>query len=243
LFASEEEMALAVLNAGVDLLLDVNDPGRIVDFFCECADLGKLTQQRIDDAFARVWELKQKAFSEYHKEPLAPDSPTSPDASALAHRVARGAIEITGSGKQAGLLPFASDVPLVAVLLKPFQTPIEPLTQPLAAALRQKFCDVKYLQLGPQADVADYEAAAYVARDAAQLLVAIIVRPAAWYAFGLLPAQKEFVRWITQERAVALASLGVPYALRDFPDAAIRICTYSDVPVSQQALVDVLLAM
>jgi hypothetical protein len=99
---------------------------------------------------------------------------------------------------------------------------------------------VKYLQLGPQADVADYQAAAYVARDAPQLLVAIIVRPAAWYAFGLLPDQKAFVEWITQERAVVLASLGVPHALQDFPDAAVGICTYSDVPVSQQALADFL---
>ena len=101
---------------------------------------------------------------------------------------------------------------------------------------------MKYLQLGPQADVADYQAAAYVAVDAQQLLVAMIVRPAAWHAFGLLTEQKEFVKWITQERAVVLASLGVPYALRDFPDAAVSICTYSDVPVSQQALAEFLLA-
>ena len=39
-----------------------------------------------------------------------------------------------------------------------------------------------------------------------------------------------------------LASLGVPYALEDYPDAAVRICTYSDVPVSQQALAEFLLA-
>jgi beta-glucosidase-like glycosyl hydrolase len=240
-FASEEEMALAVLNAGVDLLLDVNDPARIVDFLCECVDREQLTQQRIDEAFARVWQLKQKAFSDFHQAALGPISPSSPNASALAQRVAQGAIEITGSGKQADVLPFEPDSPLVAVLLKPFETPIEPQTQPLAAALRQQFREVKYLQLGPQADVADYEAAAYIVLDAPQLLVAIIVRPAAWHAFGLLPVQKEFVQWITQERAVVLASLGVPYALRDFPDAALRICTYSDVPVSQQALAEFLL--
>jgi beta-glucosidase-like glycosyl hydrolase len=241
-FASEEEMALAVLNAGVDLLLDVNDPSRIVDFLFECVDRGKLTQQRIDDALARVWQLKQKAFSDSHERASAPSSPSSPNALALAQRIARGAIENIGSGKRSDILPFDPDAPLVAVLLKPFQTSIEPLTQPLAAALREQFRDVKYLQLGPQADVADYEAAAYVVRDAPQLLVAIIVRPAAWNAFGLLPQQKEFVQWITQERSVVLASLGVPYALRDFPEASHRICTYSDVPVSQQALADFLLA-
>jgi hypothetical protein len=69
----------------------------------------------------------------------------------------------------------------------------------------------------------------------------MIVRPAAWHAFGLLPPQREFVRRLTAERPVVLASLGVPYALDDYPDAAVRICTYSDVAVSQRALVDVLL--
>ena len=50
------------------------------------------------------------------------------------------------------------------------------------------------------------------------------------------------MRQLIRERDdVVLASLGVPYALEDYPDAAVRICTYSDVPVSQQALAEFLL--
>ena len=64
-----------------------------------------------------------------------------------------------------------------------------------------------------------------------------VVRPAAWDAFGLLPWQRELLEHILSERPdVALASLGVPYVLNDFPGAAVRICTYSDVPISQDAL-------
>ena len=75
-----------------------------------------------------------------------------------------------------------------------------------------------------------------------QLVIAIIVRPAAWHAFGLKPEQKRFVEQVTQSRDdVVLASMGVPYVLEDFPSAAVRICTYSDVPVSQQALAEFLL--
>jgi hypothetical protein len=48
------------------------------------------------------------------------------------------------------------------------------------------------------------------------------------------------VEWLTTEREAVLASLGVPYALQDYPHAAVRICTYSDVPVSQRALADFL---
>ena len=56
-----------------------------------------------------------------------------------------------------------------------------------------------------------------------------------WAAAGAA----EFVQQLIRERSdVVLASLGVPYALQDYPDAAVRICTYSDVPVSQQALAE-----
>jgi hypothetical protein len=71
----------------------------------------------------------------------------------------------------------------------------------------------------------------------------MVIRPAAWHAFGLRPEQSKFVRQLIQARNdVVLASLGVPYALEDFHDAAVRICTYSDVPVSQQALADYLVS-
>ena len=76
-FATEEEMALAVLNAGVDLLLDVNDPGRIVDFLCESVDRGKLTQQRVDEAFARVWQLKQRALFDFNNALLQQNAPSA----------------------------------------------------------------------------------------------------------------------------------------------------------------------
>ena len=67
-----------------------------------------------------------------------------------------------------------------------------------------------------------------------------VVRPAAWHAYGLREEQREFIRQLTGTRPLVLASLGAPYELQNFPDAAVRICTYSDVPVSQIALADVL---
>ncbi len=105
-----------------------------------------------------------------------------------------------------------------------------------------QFRDVKYFELGPHADAATLAAAHEQALAAEQLLVAMIVRPAAWHAFGLLAPQAEFVQRLTSARPTVVASLGVPQALGDYPAAAVRICTYSDVAVSQQALADVLLA-
>jgi beta-N-acetylhexosaminidase len=157
-----------------------------------------------------------------------------------ASKIAVGAVEITASGKNP--LPFDPQKPLVAIMLKPFATLIDPPEQPLAAALRERFARLQYFELGPKAEAAQFEAAKAAALGASQLVVAMIVRPAAWHAFGLLAHQAEFVRKLTTARPAVVACLGVPHALDDYPDAAVRICTYSDVAVSQQALADVLLS-
>ena len=238
-FASEEEMSLAVLSAGVDLLLDLREPMRVVDYLCDCVATGKLGSARVEEALARVWALKRKVFHAASHVAHAQIRAPATSISSLAEQVARQAIEIQRGGPA---LPFDAEKPLVAILLKPFETPIDPPEQPLAAVLRERFRDVQYMQLGPKSDATAYESAGKLASGAQQLLVAMIVRPAAWHAFGLRSEQREFVERLTHERRdVVLASLGVPYALHDYPTAAARICTYSDVPVSQQALTEFLL--
>jgi beta-N-acetylhexosaminidase len=236
LFETEGEMALAALNAGVDLLLDIKEPANVVDYLAECVANGSLTTSRVDEAFDRVWQLKQKAFG-----PTSAQAASIAEVDALAAReIARGAVEISAAG--ASVLPFDQQKPLVTILLKPFATLIDPPEQPLAAALQERFANVQYFELGPKAVAAQYEAARLAALAAPQLVVAMIVRPAAWHAFGLLAHQAEFVRELTVARPTVVACLGVPHALDDYPDAAVRICTYSDVAVSQQALSDVLLS-
>jgi beta-glucosidase-like glycosyl hydrolase len=240
-FVNEGEMALATLQAGVDLLLDLREPIEAVDYLMSCVESGTLDESRVDQAFERVSTLKQKIFAQQHAaiehaaragEQLFTDYSRS---------VATEAIEVLHDRGRAPL-PFSPDISLGAILLKPFETAIDPPEQPLAAALCERFRNVKYMQIGPNADAAAYDSARELAASAKQLLVAMIVRPAAWHAFGLRPPQTEFLQQLAQHRGdVVLASLGVPYALDDFPDAAIRICTYSDVPVSQQALAEFLL--
>jgi hypothetical protein len=235
-FANEGEMALATLRAGVDLLLDLREPGQVIDFLTLSVESGALAETRVEEAHDRVTRLKQKVFGRTATSPPA----SHHDFARIAKAVATDAIEVLGeSGDTA--LPFKADMPLVAILLKPFETAIDPPEQPLASALRERFRNVKYLQLGPNSNGEAYAFARQLAENAKQLLLAMIIRPAAWHAFGLRDEQREFVRQLTQARRdVVMASLGVPYALQDFPDAAVRICTYSDVPVSQQALAELL---
>jgi beta-N-acetylhexosaminidase len=235
-FASEGEMALATLNAGVDMLLDIDDPAAVVDYLAECVGKGLLLEARVDEAFERVWALKQKAIHHSRFVP-PPQAPSRELAESYAKEVARMAVEVL-STTEPTILPLDPDEPLAAILLKPFELPSDPPEQPLADALRGRFRDIEYMQLGPQSDAAQFSAADRLAHERPHVLVAMIVKPAAWHAFGLLPAQREFVERLTQERSVVLACLGVPYALRDYPRATAHICTYSDVPVSQEALAE-----
>jgi hypothetical protein len=232
-------MALATLSAGVDVLLDMSEPVNVVNHLCNCVATGRLDAAIVENAFERVRSLKASVFA--NAAPCDAERGAIRQHSArLAERVARGAIEIVSAGRPA--LPLNRERPLAVILLKPFETPFEPPEQPLAAALRERFQNVSYIQLGSKSDAAAYTSAAEIVCEASQLVVAFIVRPAAWHAFGLRPEQREFVdATLSQRDDVVLASLGVPYALQDFPEAAVQICTYSDVPASQAALAEFLL--
>jgi beta-glucosidase-like glycosyl hydrolase len=236
-FTTEEESALACLEAGVDVLLDPQEPVKVLDYLCAAVESERLENRRVDEALDRIWHLKQRIFSNAKTIAAAESSESNESVSVLSKRVARAAIELTGN---AAALPLNRGEALGVILLKPFDRPSDPPEQPLAAALWAHFRDVRYVQLGPQADQSAYEDARRLAANVKQLVIAIIVRPAAWHVFGLRPEQIELVGQLTRERGAVLASLGVPYVLNDYPDAPVRICTYSDVPASQQALAEFL---
>jgi beta-N-acetylhexosaminidase len=234
-FETEGELAVAALNAGVDVLLDFEDPLAVLTHVTQSVESGALAEKRIDQALERVCCIKKKAFE---RAPIQSTGASDSDKELFAlwaKESASRAIEtLHGKGPA---LPLRVELSTVVILLKPYETSIEPAEQPLGAGLRDVFQEVRYVQLGPRADEAAYRAAMDMAREAKQLVVAMIMRPAAWHAYGLLAEQVAFVQRILRERDdVVLVSLGAPYALDDYPRAAARICTYSDVPVSQQAL-------
>ncbi|HEX4412216.1 MAG TPA: glycoside hydrolase family 3 protein, partial [Lacipirellulaceae bacterium] len=148
-FEREEDMALAVLNAGVDLLLDLAEPVAVLDHLCKCVELGRLTTARVEEALQRLWNLKRSVFGE---SSLAKNDRTfeRDESASLATRVAEGALQLIRSCPPA--LPLDASKPLAAILLKPFETAIEPPEQPLADELRERIRNVSYTQLGPKSE-------------------------------------------------------------------------------------------
>jgi len=230
-FASEGEMALAALKAGVDLLLDLSDPLTVVDYLCDCVQSGKLDGAQLDESLRRIWKLKA----------MPPASTAQCDASSVVKSVASESIHVVRQNRDS-TLPLDANTPLVAILLTPFAAKADVSEQPLAGALRSRFRDVTYFELGPSADASACGKAEAVARETQQLLIAVVVRPAAWHDFGLRSEQNQFLQAMLKQRQdIVLVSLGVPSILDGFSEAAVSICTYSDVPASQYAIVEFLL--
>lgn len=232
-FDSEGEMCAAALRAGVDMLLDLAEPVETVDYLVAAVDRGELDEVLIDRSVERVLRLKERVFGQ--QPPTTRDVKLA-EGDALAAEVARAAITARGPATSQSNLPLATDAPLTAVMLKPFELPTDPPEQPLAAALRERFDQVAYFEFGPEPPADAATAILASLREGGNLLIAMIVKPAAWHAFGLTKAQQDLVEKLSQSHQPVVASLGVAGAIT--VEESDLLCTYSDVPASQVALVD-----
>ncbi|HET6567984.1 MAG TPA: glycoside hydrolase family 3 protein [Rhodothermales bacterium] len=243
------EQAAALLNAGVDIILDPPEPELIVDGIVEAVQKGRLTEARLDEALGRITALKKRLTDRFGGDFFVNPSRYVPgmevgsaEHRCLAEDVARRAVTIQSAAP--GLLPLdpvqVSESGLLAVLIRPWRSRLDPPEAPLGEGVRMAFPGAHYVEIGPEAGDAEFTGLARHAGEVGHVLLALVVKPAAWQNYGLLPPQQQFVHELVARRPVMLASLGSPYALRDFPNAAARLCTYSDVPVSQRALVSAL---
>ncbi len=238
-FDNEGELVLHTLLAGVDLQLDVLDPGVVLGALEQAVADGRLPLARVDEACERVLKLKQAVFADTDKI-LSGDALTAvlDQADQLAKTVAARSIRTLASKKN--LAPLAADRGLFVAMLRPHQSHLDPDELPFGVFLRERFSRCEYHELGPQATAEDYTHMLERGLAAEQIVIAMVVKPAAWYRFGLLSEQDNFVRELTSRRDAVLVSLGSPVALENYADATERICAYSDVFVSQAALAEFL---
>ncbi len=230
---NEGELAVTALLAGVDILLDVAEPMEMLDALEKALQIGKLPEERVEEAFARLWHLKQLVFE--NAEP-AEEIGLVEKTNTLANKVAVEAIRsFSDDGKR---LPFDSNQKVCAILVRPYESHLDPPQQPLGAEMQALSPGCEYFELGPRSQAEDFERVLSLAANVEQVLVAVIVKPAAWHAFGLLPEQHAFVEQLTNQQPCVLVSLGTPEALHLYDNAAVKLCTYSDVPASQSALAE-----
>lgn len=238
--ANEGELALKALNAGVDILLDVADPVTAIDALMAAVANGDLSEARVEEALARVNRLKTVVFDfDNSRDQPFGEVQNRRETDALALDIARRAVTLFKN--DGGLLPFRPERTTCAVLVNPFPLPSNAEPPPLGKMLSERFSNIHYVELGADPPEAQLEEVRHAAMTAEQFLAAFVVKPAAWHRFGLPPRLRDWLQGLAAARPTVAACLGAPQGLEPLSAAAVQICTFSDVPVSQQALVERLL--
>lgn len=240
---SEAELSVEQINAGVDLLLDPQDPEALIEGLAQATASGTLPEERLDEALARADRLRshfEQRFGErYWTDPsraYGAEEVGSKRHEEEAARAAREAIRLEGA------VPFTAGEGVLAVLVRSHVSHLDPPEQPFGAALRHSLPGVDYREVTPETPEAERAVLLEAARQSHAVVLALVVKPAAWRAFGLPEELEAFARALVEDRPAAVAALGSPRALEGFEHADARLVTYSDAPVAQRALAELLAA-
>lgn len=241
----EGRQAATLIGQGVDIILDPPDPEAAVAGLVRAVEEGFLSEERLNDAVQRVWKLKQHFIDRFGDSFFTNPSTyiEAGEGEAVANQSAAEDIACRAVSIQdpQGALSIAqaqvAEEGLAVILVKPYRTRLDPPEEPLGAYVRDAYPGVLYREVGPEADDAFLHQLREETRRVKHLVIAVVVKPAAWQPFGLLPNQHVLVEDLVERQPVIMASLGVPHILDLFPNAVAHLCTFSDVPVSQRALV------
>ena len=241
---TEGDLAAELLGAGVDLFVDAVDPEALIAGIGRAVEDGRLDEALLDAALARVQRLRDRLAARFgagvFRDPALAYPPSvvgQADHAALAARVAQAAIE-EARGPLPSDLGDGAGVLFVAFRRPPL--PIEPSEMALRQAVAQRFPSATYREILPSPHTPDAGLAAVrdLARGARRVVLAPIIRPSAWHAFGLAPREKALADALVSETPTTLLLLGDRRGLAGFPNADSALVAYSDVPASQRALVE-----
>lgn len=255
-FVDETALAIAALRAGVDILLDVEDPLKTWHGISKAAEVDSHLAVRIRESCHRVGRLKQTlgldaniSISSMATQTNGDFAIRSVEHQRVARRLANAACRRwpawqpvsppwDACQKIALLVISSQDIPS-------FGTRFLNAPCPLEDALLHGNVPVTRYDLSPR-HAEDNELERQLG-SYDHLIAAMLVKPAAWQPLGLpAPVQRIVIRILRQRIdrpcSTTLVSLGSPWVLDEYPQVARRMCTYSDVPWSQRAAAENLLS-
>ncbi len=238
---TEAEVAVELLEAGVDLFVDAVDPEAIIAGVAAAVGTGRLDEALLDRALARVDRLRQQfrvRFGDdaFRTPPLPASTVAAPEHEALSMQVARDAIEVVRQP-----LPELGDgTGTLVVFVKRAPLPNEPETMPLGQAVARLLPGAVYRELEPTHEDQDeeFDRIRLEANDADRLVIATVARPAAWHKFGLEARERRFVQRLMETHPTTFVVMGDQRGLRGYDGCEAALVAYSDVPASQVAVVE-----
>ena len=230
------DAAVRALAAGADVLLMPSDPKAAIDAVAAAVKSGRITAKRIDESVTRILNAKARvglAASRTVDLTLLPKLVNTPESNAAAQKIAERSVTLVrNEGRQ---------LPLASAATTAFYTMVEGPESVEGAAfsaeVRKRFPQATIVRADSSMPQPDLDAALQRGASAEKYVIAAFasVAPKRGSAGlgGGLPALVQNL--IATKKPVVFVSLGNPYLLRNFPDVAAYLTTFSTVPPSEIA--------
>jgi beta-N-acetylhexosaminidase len=232
------EAAVRSLQAGADVLLMPPDGEAAINAVAAAVKSGQLTQKRIDESVMRI--LTAKAHVGLAAKKLVDldaihEVVNSPESNAVAQQIADRSVTLVKNEKD--FLPLKPAADTAYFVLAESSTSTE--GQAFALEVRKRAVGANVSILDNRMSDTDLTAAADKASAADRYVVVAFASVAAYRGSvalgGGFPQLIE--KLIATKKPVGLIAMGNPYLLRNFPDVAAYMTTYSTVPPSELSAV------
>jgi beta-N-acetylhexosaminidase len=232
------EAAVRSLQAGADVLLMPPDGEAAINAVAAAVKSGQLTQKRIDESVMRILIAKAHVglatkklvdLDEIHEVVNSPESNT------VAQQIADRSVTLVRN--QQDFVPLKPAGDTAYFVLAESSTSTE--GQAFALEVRKRAVAANVAILDSRMSDADLSAAVDKASGAERYVVVAFASVAAYRGSvalgGGFPQLIE--KLVATKKPVALIAMGNPYLLRNFPDVAAYMTTYSTVPPSEVSAV------
>jgi beta-N-acetylhexosaminidase len=238
------DAAVRALEAGADVLLMPSDPEVAINAVMAALKSGRITGKRLDDSVMRILSAKAHVGLASKRVVDLEDIDSvvnAPESNAVAQLFCDRSVTLVKDEK--GMVPLKPSTPPGAVayfLLAESRSSVE--GQAFAAELKKHAPGAPVFQVDSSMSAADLDAAVTRAAAASQYVVAAFASVAAYRGTAALGGEfPQLVQnLVATKKPVILLALGNPYLLRNFPDVAAYMTTYSSVPPSEVAAVKAL---
>ena len=235
------DAAVRALEAGADTLLMPSDPDAAIRAVVSAVESGRISRQRLQESVARILTAKErvgldkKRFVDLEAIGEAVDDP---EANLKAQEVANRAVTLARNS--GNLVPLAAPEHACYVVIAEGHTSIG--GQAFAQEVRKRAPHAPLATIDPSMSPQDLEDSIHRLQPCDSYAVAAFASVGAFRGSvglaGDLPRAVEMMA--ASGKPVALVALGNPYLLRNFPNVAAYLATYSTVPPSEVAAVKAL---
>jgi beta-glucosidase len=231
-YASPTEVAIMALEAGADILLMPPDPAATIEAIYRAVLSGRLTEARIDESIARIWQAKGKIFAGDRLERKDPSSAiwtiAKPEANDTVAAILRDSQK---SGGKLPIVPSKDEKQRNLIVLDDLlKSDFIGLHAPAVTLPKQ---------LGYELQIVDRNSLCGAENDSRSTLLQVFLRANPFRgSAGLSPETEAFYQQLLQSESLqGVIIYGSPYILDWFlsqlPDDLPWVFTYGQIPIAQ----------